>query len=97
MEHLGLGSHDAAGAALVFDALTHDGPADPARVGPVPCTRLIQPGVDPVTFPAEAARYSATPGAALAATPAVSREPELACYTGAAGCAPTRTSASDGA
>jgi triacylglycerol esterase/lipase EstA (alpha/beta hydrolase family) len=48
--HHGGALHDAAVFAVVLDALTHPGPADPARVDRAACLRPWMPGVDePVT------------------------------------------------
>lgn len=59
-DHLTIGTSDAVGHALVVDALDHDGPADPVRIDRAVCLRPFQPGVDPVTFPADFARLGAT-------------------------------------
>ncbi|AJE80462.1 putative lipase [Streptomyces albus] len=45
--HIGLLA-DAAAYALVTDALTHNGPADPGRVGGQVCVQGTYPGLDPV-------------------------------------------------
>ena len=39
---------DAVGYALVMDALTHAGPANPTRVNRAVCLEPSMPGVDPV-------------------------------------------------
>jgi triacylglycerol lipase len=39
---------DAAVYAVVIDALTHPGPADPARINRSVCTQFVMPGVDPL-------------------------------------------------
>lgn len=87
VDHLGLGSFDAVGAALAFDALTHHGPADPERVGRTVCLQAFMPGVDPASFPADNARYHAAVVTTLVTYPHVPAEPPLACYTRAEGCA----------
>lgn len=40
--------YDAAFYAVVIDALTHPGPADPPQIDRSVCTQLVMPGVDPV-------------------------------------------------
>jgi hypothetical protein len=76
-EHLVLGSYDPVGWALALDALTHDGPADPARIDPAVCSEPFMPGVNPATFPADWARYTATIGEAAAQSEYVTEEPPL--------------------
>jgi triacylglycerol lipase len=76
--HHGAFLYDAAVYALVFDALTHPGPADRARFDPATCSEALMPGVDePVTT--NVMLY----GNALAAVfvhPTVTEEPPLAPY-----------------
>ncbi|HWH31122.1 MAG TPA: hypothetical protein VNU01_00470 [Egibacteraceae bacterium] len=79
-EHLHLGSFDAVGYALVHDALTHDGPVDPARIAPTVCAEPYMPGVDPATFAGDYAAYLRQVGEAYQETEAVTEEPPLACY-----------------
>ena len=78
-EHLAVGSYDPVTWALFLDALDHAGPADPARVGLTPCTQQLMPGVDPSTFPTDAANAAidveTSPAQSLTA------EGPLACYT----------------
>jgi hypothetical protein len=50
-DHNQTASYDPVGYALAIDALTHDGPADPARIDRSVCTEAFPPGVDPITFP----------------------------------------------
>jgi pimeloyl-ACP methyl ester carboxylesterase len=54
-DHLTIGTSDPVGYALAIDAIDHPGPADPTRIDRRVCTQLLQPGVDPVTFPVNAA------------------------------------------
>ncbi len=54
-EHLQVGTVDPAAAALALDALDHGGPAKPDRISPLVCAQPFQPGVDPITAPAEIA------------------------------------------
>jgi hypothetical protein len=79
-EHLGVGTHDAVAWALAMDAITHDGPADPARLPASTCTQLLMPGVNPATFATDEATFAATIATAIAAAPQVPAEPPLACY-----------------
>ncbi len=78
-EHLAIGLVDPVAYALAIDALTHDGPADPARVPVSVCAEQFHQGINPVTFPADSsaalADYQSYEGKELPA------EPELACYT----------------
>jgi hypothetical protein len=79
-DHLALGSYDPVGWALAIDALTHDGPADPARIGRAVCARVFMPGVDAAVFPANYARYLATVATGLLSGEQVAAEPPLRCY-----------------
>jgi hypothetical protein len=79
-DHLVLGSYDPVGWALALDALTHDGPADPARVPPTTCAQPFMPGVDPAAFPANWGRYTATVGEGSRQAEQVGEEPPLKCY-----------------
>jgi hypothetical protein len=79
-EHLAMGSYDPVAYALVVDALSHEGLADPARVPGTVCAQPFQPGVDPATFPADYAGYLGAIGQAEQEAPQVSAEPPLACY-----------------
>ncbi|MGH9039077.1 MAG: hypothetical protein ACRDZ3_02485 [Acidimicrobiia bacterium] len=83
-DHIKMASYDAVGYDLALDALTHDGPADPARIGPSVCTREFPPGVDPVTFPVVYATGHAAIAVQLATAPRVDAEPALRCYVTAA-------------
>ena len=86
-EHLGIGTVDPVAYALAIDALDRAGPADPSAIDPLTCTQTLQPGVDPVTFPANAAQAAFN----LETSPStdIPREPDLRCYTLAAGCPAT--------
>jgi pimeloyl-ACP methyl ester carboxylesterase len=76
-EHLMVGTSDPAGAALALDALNNPGPAEPNRINPLVCAQPYQPGIDPVTAPAEIA--AAFESLFLAETPK-GGEPPLRCY-----------------
>ena len=90
-DHFAIGSYDAVGWALAFDAISHPGPADPSRVGTGVCAQPFMPGVDPAAFPANYARFTGTVGQSAAQSEYVSAEPPLRCYvTGS--CATTGTS-----
>ncbi|HEX8122832.1 MAG TPA: hypothetical protein VF549_16385 [Solirubrobacteraceae bacterium] len=80
-DHLVLGSYDPVGWALALDALTHDGPADPARLDPAAiCAQPFMPGVDPAAFPANWGRYLAAVGEGSRQAEQVGAEPPLKCY-----------------
>ena len=79
-DHLVIGSYDPVAWALVLDALTHDGPADPTRIDPAVCSQQYMPGVDPATFPADWGRYLATIGEGARQAEQAAAEPELRCY-----------------
>jgi hypothetical protein len=79
-EHLNLGSFDPVGSALAFDALTHDGPADPARIDAAVCSQPFMPGVDGAQFAANYARYLAAVGQGGAQADYIPAEPPLRCY-----------------
>ena len=79
-EHLGIGTYDPVAYALVVDALRHRGPASPARVPAGVCTQQLAPGVDPVTFPTDAASSFVALGANIARSPQVGAEPPLKRY-----------------
>lgn len=80
-DHLLIGTSDPVSWALGLDSLTHDGPADLARIDPAAvCAQRLMPGVDLATFPADVAALSAASARGLALAPKVDREPALACY-----------------
>jgi hypothetical protein len=93
-EHLLIGTIDPVAYALALDALNHDGPADPARIGPGVCLRLYQPGVNPLNVPMYLRLLRAVPGLLADAgrnvtavgAPEVPAEPPLRCYVYADGC-----------
>jgi hypothetical protein len=85
-EHLMIGTIDPVAYALAIDALEHPGPAGPARISPSVCLQVLQPGIDPITFPTDAAA-AALDSKTSASTP-VAAEPPLRCYV-TASCQPT--------
>jgi hypothetical protein len=82
-EHLAIGTTDAVAYALVDDALTHDGPADPARIDRAVCLQPFQPGVDSATVLQDEAASSAALAKAFGSYPN-GPEPRLRCYVTAA-------------
>ncbi|WP_310963782.1 esterase/lipase family protein [Nocardioides terrisoli] len=92
-EHLTVGTVDPVTYALVMDALTHRGPAKPARVPRTVCARLYQPGVDPTNAQTYLQSLAAVPGLLTVSTPLdlvgapeVRAEPRLRCYVFRHGC-----------
>ena len=93
-EHLTVGTIDPTTYALVMDALTHRGPADPSRIGRASCSKLYQPGVDPTNVQTYLQTLAAAPGLLavsvpfvnVVGAPEVSEEPALRCYVYASGC-----------
>jgi hypothetical protein len=79
-EHLAMGSYDAVGYALAIDAITHRGPADPARIAASVCTQPFQPGVAPATFAGDYAGFLGAIGQGILAAPQVPAEPPLRSY-----------------
>jgi pimeloyl-ACP methyl ester carboxylesterase len=86
-EHLAVGTIDPVAYDLAVDALTHTGPADPARVPSSVCDERLMPGVNPLTAETELQILAGAPGllsvaspVSLAGVPTVHREPPLACY-----------------
>lgn len=79
-EHLTMGSIDPVGYATVLDALGHDGPAELGRIDRGWCLRATMPGVDPLTLPADEARYHSHIALVLATYPHVAAEPEIRSY-----------------
>ena len=78
VEHLGLGTYDPVAYALTIDALDHPGPADPARIPKSVCAEGLMPGVNPLTFPTDAA--NALIAVETSPSQTVYREPPLDCY-----------------
>lgn len=79
-DHLAMGTYDPVAYALVVDAFTHSGTADPARIPTTVCTEPFQPGVDPSTFATDYAGFLSAIAQAAVQSPEVSAEPPLRCY-----------------
>ena len=79
-DHLAIGSYDAVAHALVIDALTHDGPSDPTRIGIEVCAMPFQPGVDVTTFAGDFAKFLQVIGESGGTVENTSSEPPLKCY-----------------
>ena len=95
-DHLVIGSYDPVAWALALDALTHDGPADPARIDPSVCAQQFMPGVDAAAFPQNWSRYLATISQGQQQADQVSAEPPLRCYAGGP-CPPPPATGTSGA
>ena len=85
-EHLLVGTTSNTSYALAMDALTHPGPADPARIPASVCASPLMPGVDPANVQANVTALGAVPGLAsvvginLAGVPVATEEPALKSY-----------------
>jgi triacylglycerol lipase len=79
VEHL-QSAWDAAYYAVVLDALTHDGPAEPQRIDRGVCTEAAMPGVDAVDAVLRSAALYAVIGQRQQAHPKVPSEPALKPY-----------------
>jgi triacylglycerol esterase/lipase EstA (alpha/beta hydrolase family) len=85
VHHAGL-LEDAVAHALVLDALTHAGPASPARIDPVSvCTQALMPGVSAADAAGGNAILYGDAVQAFSAHPGVTSEPPLAPYAAGAG------------
>lgn len=71
---------DAVVFALVMDALSHVGPADPAHLSPTVCAQMFIPGVSPVAAVSGNAQVYTDAAQAFKSQPGVSHEPALAPY-----------------
>lgn len=76
VEHVGL-IFDATALAVTLDALSHPGPADPARVGTGSCAQVYAPGIDNGVATTAIATLYANAFPAIAAAEKVSAEPPL--------------------
>jgi pimeloyl-ACP methyl ester carboxylesterase len=66
--------------AVVMDALAHDGPADPTRIGASACGQQVVPGLDPARAASLLAQRVGPAGPRIAGYPAVPEEPALRPY-----------------
>ena len=89
-----IGTADPVAYALAIDALTHPGPADPARIPASVCSQGTMPGVAPnlntltqllAAVPTLASVTLGFTAGVIAGAPVVTSEPALACYV-TAGC-----------
>jgi hypothetical protein len=71
---------DAVYIAVALDALTHRGPASPARVGTAPCSQVYGPGIDPVQATVAIQTLYENAAAAVARHPTTTSEPPLRPY-----------------
>jgi hypothetical protein len=79
-EHLGIGTQDNTAWALALDALSHPGPAVPSNVPQSTCLDLLMPGINKVTYPADALTAASGFEQNEATAPQVTSEPPLKCY-----------------
>ncbi len=88
-DHFAIGTYDAVAWALALDAIQNDGPAVPSRLPgyagmngtQAACATAFMPGVNPFTYLADLVNLGIVAGQAIAASPDVTAEPSLACYT----------------
>jgi hypothetical protein len=84
--------YDPVAYAIVIDALTHPGPADPARIQRSVCTQLSMPYVNPADIPTNTAHlYNIIFVDRFQHEPHTSKEPPLKCYVSASCPAAHRT------
>jgi pimeloyl-ACP methyl ester carboxylesterase len=79
-EHLAVGTFDPVAYALATDALEHPGPADRSRIPASVCSKLLMPGVNPLTFALDQAASAAAVALSVATSPLIPTEPPLRCY-----------------
>ena len=79
-EHLTMGTTDPVAFAVVMDALTHAGPASPARISRSVCDELIMPAVHLNTLLQNELRLGAQVATSLATAPLLQHEPPLKAY-----------------
>jgi triacylglycerol esterase/lipase EstA (alpha/beta hydrolase family) len=77
-EHLAIGTYDPVAYAIVMDALTHAGPANPARINRSVCGELFMPGINLTTFVGDYAEFVSHIVAVLATYPHATSAPTLA-------------------
>lgn len=86
-DHLGVGGYDAVAWALALDALTHPGPAAPARLDRAVCGAKFMPSINGERFLDDAARAAAVLDAIPPpSVPTVRVEPVPRCWVLAQGC-----------
>lgn len=81
-DHITTGTSDPVAHAAVLDAISHPGPADPARFAP--CQALFMPGVNPANFPGGVAQVAASAVNQIALHPKTTAEPPLKPYAASA-------------
>ena len=79
-DHVAIGVYDPVAFAVIVDALTHPGPADPERIDRSVCTQALPPHVDPVMFPVNYAKVWGEIWVNLTSYPPVNAEPPLKEY-----------------
>jgi triacylglycerol esterase/lipase EstA (alpha/beta hydrolase family) len=79
-DHFKAASYDAVSYALAIDALTHNGPANPARIDRAVCSEEYQPGVDQETFPTTYFKVGMVVMTRQATGERVGKEPDLRSY-----------------
>lgn len=83
-EHLTTGTSDPVGYAAVQDAISHPGPADPARMDKSACATPFMPAVNPVTFPTDFAQVVGPAGDQILLHQREFKEPALKPYAAGA-------------
>ncbi|MGH2942131.1 MAG: esterase/lipase family protein, partial [Solirubrobacteraceae bacterium] len=79
---------DAVAYAVALDALTHPGPADPARIARTACLQLLIPGADLARAAVVAPLAVANAVVRILGAPAVGSEPALRCPVDPGACPP---------
>jgi hypothetical protein len=83
--------YDPVGWAIVMDALSHPGPADPRRIRPSVCSQSTNPYVSPTETPAyNTYAFDALFLNRISQEPQATHEPALSCYVTASCPAPSR-------
>jgi triacylglycerol lipase len=72
--------YDAVPAAVVFDALSNPGSAEPSRIPPAVCNQVTAPGIDPAAAPLAAVLLGADALSGFFTHPTASAEPPLRPY-----------------
>ncbi len=79
VEHVGM-TYSNGAWLIALDALTHAGPARIGRISRTTCSRLLMPGVDVATFPADLAQALAQTARSSLTAPQLHAEPPLRAY-----------------